>query len=119
MDKAGERRKRQQGMNTAEIFPIPKTWSAQFPKKALPWLVQTNFSFLNQMPQMYLMLHQKLQQKAQLGQELPRAGAPLLQSQAERAGDAQPGREKALGTPYCDPKVPKGFWWSERDILYR
>jgi len=27
----------------------------------------------------------------------PRAGAPLLQGQAEGVGDAQPGEEKALG----------------------
>jgi len=37
-----------------------------------------------------------------------RAGASLLQGQAERAGAVQPGEEKAVGRPYCILSVLKG-----------
>ena len=38
----------------------------------------------------------------------PRAEAPLLRGQAERAGAVQPGEEKAPGRPYCSLPVLKG-----------
>ncbi|GAB0189068.1 mitochondrial enolase superfamily member 1 [Grus japonensis] len=37
-----------------------------------------------------------------------RAGAPLLQGQAERVGVVQPGEEKAAGRPYRSLPVPEG-----------
>ena len=37
-----------------------------------------------------------------------RAGASLLQGQAERPGVAQPGEEKAARRPYCSLSVLKG-----------
>jgi len=37
-----------------------------------------------------------------------RAGAPLLQGQAEGVGAFQPGEEKATGAPYSSPPVPEG-----------
>lgn len=40
-----------------------------------------------------------------------RCGAPLLWGQAEGAGVAQLGEEKALGRPHCGLPVPKGGCW--------
>ena len=37
-----------------------------------------------------------------------RAGAPLLQGQAERAGAVQPGEKKAVGRSDCSLSVLKG-----------
>ena len=47
-----------------------------------------------------------------------RAGPPLLQRQAERAGALQPGEQKAPRTPYSSLPVPKGAYRKAGEGLF-